>query len=505
MANMIPTRPTATEFNRAIVDVRRFGARGDGATNDTAAFAAAEAALPASGGTIFVPPGTYIVAYRIRKAGVRLIGAGPASVLKTQDDATILQTDCPVRVLSDDCEVAHLGIDGNKTGNATLDDFTDGRQADGIGIYADRCWVHHCRIYDKIGHGIIVWNESFDDGGNADAANAARSGCVITHNEVLGTSQRAAIDIASTEGTNGLTEKINHHCLIVHNYVTAMPIVGHTLWDSLIIGNVCAGISCHTGSRRCQIVGNRISNSTGVALIYSGENGQSIDGLIEGNYIYNSNGSSISLHTLSGCMIKGNYIFGNQTTAPGIQLQGTSNDIAIEGNYVRNAGSRGIYHSAQVATRLVIRGNTVVDNGSDPAIQVVQTAGCVIEDNNIKGGTGAAGIWQADASATDLIIKNNTIRGVTFGILCWAPGATVEGNDILTASEDGIRTRSAGARIIGNKMSGVAKIGINLDTSPADVFILRNDVTSTGANSANTSGSTVIRDNIWNGTFEREP
>lgn len=44
-----------------IVNVKDFGAIGDGVTDNTAAFQAAAAAVPASGGTLLVPPGVYIV------------------------------------------------------------------------------------------------------------------------------------------------------------------------------------------------------------------------------------------------------------------------------------------------------------------------------------------------------------------------------------------------------------------------------------------------------------
>ena len=41
------------------VDVRNFGAKGNGATNDTAAIQAAINSLPSTGGTVVIPPGTY--------------------------------------------------------------------------------------------------------------------------------------------------------------------------------------------------------------------------------------------------------------------------------------------------------------------------------------------------------------------------------------------------------------------------------------------------------------
>lgn len=43
------------------VSVMDFGAKGDGVTDDTAAFEAAFAALPAGGGTVFVPVGNYLI------------------------------------------------------------------------------------------------------------------------------------------------------------------------------------------------------------------------------------------------------------------------------------------------------------------------------------------------------------------------------------------------------------------------------------------------------------
>lgn len=43
------------------LNVKDFGALGDGATDDTAAFAAALTALPATGGLLMVPPGTYVL------------------------------------------------------------------------------------------------------------------------------------------------------------------------------------------------------------------------------------------------------------------------------------------------------------------------------------------------------------------------------------------------------------------------------------------------------------
>ncbi|CAK0769663.1 hypothetical protein CCP3SC1AL1_470023 [Gammaproteobacteria bacterium] len=56
------------------ISVKDFGAVGDGITDDTAAFNAAIAALPALGGTIFVPNADYRLNLTITKSGVTLQG-----------------------------------------------------------------------------------------------------------------------------------------------------------------------------------------------------------------------------------------------------------------------------------------------------------------------------------------------------------------------------------------------------------------------------------------------
>src|SRR5688572_28977480 len=52
---VVPKPPVST------IDIRSFGAKGDGQSDDTAAFDAAIRALPVTGGTILVPPGTYML------------------------------------------------------------------------------------------------------------------------------------------------------------------------------------------------------------------------------------------------------------------------------------------------------------------------------------------------------------------------------------------------------------------------------------------------------------
>lgn len=63
------------------VDVKVAGAVGDGVTDDSAAFAAADLVAAASGGKVFVPMGTYNVPTFALSSGVTLEGEGDVSVL----------------------------------------------------------------------------------------------------------------------------------------------------------------------------------------------------------------------------------------------------------------------------------------------------------------------------------------------------------------------------------------------------------------------------------------
>src|SRR5581483_5072878 len=51
----------AQTIGSTVLNVRNFGATGNGSTNDTVAIQAAINALPSSGGTIVVPAGTYMI------------------------------------------------------------------------------------------------------------------------------------------------------------------------------------------------------------------------------------------------------------------------------------------------------------------------------------------------------------------------------------------------------------------------------------------------------------
>jgi hypothetical protein len=87
---------SGTAASPSWLDVRAFGARGDGVTSDSAAIQAAiDAAQQAGGGTVFFPCGTYLLRssdprVKVTKSNIRLLGSGACSVLKLAGPASFV-------------------------------------------------------------------------------------------------------------------------------------------------------------------------------------------------------------------------------------------------------------------------------------------------------------------------------------------------------------------------------------------------------------------------------
>jgi hypothetical protein len=78
------TARTLGEHLATIVNVRDFGAIGDGVTDDSAAFQAAASAAQARSGAVYMPanPAPYVLGTSLTLDGIGLIGDGPGSVVK---------------------------------------------------------------------------------------------------------------------------------------------------------------------------------------------------------------------------------------------------------------------------------------------------------------------------------------------------------------------------------------------------------------------------------------
>jgi hypothetical protein len=109
-------------IEQRVYDVKRYGAIGDGATDDRAAIQAAiDAAQAASGGTIYFPPGNYRVTAQvlISKPTISLVGAGArASKITSASTADAIRIAITPWTVEQAGRIAGLSIVGNANANA---------------------------------------------------------------------------------------------------------------------------------------------------------------------------------------------------------------------------------------------------------------------------------------------------------------------------------------------------------------------------------------------------
>lgn len=463
------------------------GVDATGVTDCTDALNAALAAL-APGSVVFFPPGTYMAAIRVTVPNTTLTGTWAATI-KTPYGATSHVNDACVRILADNCVVESLSLDGNKAGNPLIDDFELGRQSDGVGIYANRATVRNCRIYDTIGHKIIVWNQEFSPTGTA---KGARAYFTIEGNHITGLGQRASIDIASTD----VTAPLNNNGVIRGNFVDGNMLIVHTAEDLLFEGNVVlsssgqeGGISVHTNSRRV-ICRNNIIGPGSLGLATS--NGCSeID--FSGNKIYNISGAAISLMNGTNIAANNNLIKTTSGPSAGVQLVTVVNGAVCD-NTIISAGGRSVYATTN-CENLKIDGNVSVAPGSFH-VEVSNTTYATIENNKGTGGT--QGIVVNTGINTGLVCSNNDIRGSSSsGIVITTPDAVITNNVVRNAGSHGIRVSGEMSRVVGNEIRDISGWGINLLAAVTGVVITDNRIAN--ASSGGITGlqaDTLVRRNV---------
>jgi parallel beta-helix repeat protein len=176
-----------------VANVKDFGATGDGVTDDRAAIQAAIDNLPAVGGVVFLPPGTYVInsgAVNITKSHVSLIGSGPSQTTiryNTNGHGIAVQGGFPapishiyvgrLRILStgpSDASLAGRGTiafdsaKGSVSDSVIEDVFIDGTPITGITLQGARNTVRGVWIRNTGEHGIYV-------GGNGDGQKILNS------------------------------------------------------------------------------------------------------------------------------------------------------------------------------------------------------------------------------------------------------------------------------------------------------------------------------------------
>ena len=290
-------------------NVKDFGAKGDGVTVDSGSIqAAVNAALAASGGTVYLPAGTYICSGVYLGSNIRFVGAGMGATVLKMDPAAVPGTNAWVlrvangsTIAASYVSVSDLTIDGNRTAfpnpAAKMYGYYLGTQ--NVGLVTDcsvnrvefrGCTAYACDVVNALRVAITdCW--SHDNGGTLGAYNSC-SGFEILADDVTVSNCRAVGNSNNgfMSGEGGVTHYRTRYIGCTAQANTNSGFYLHDgMTDSAIVGcasrdNGAAGITLATGSVR-----NIVSASTCTG---NANNGLRLD--------------SASYTTVNGCVFDGN-------------------------------------------------------------------------------------------------------------------------------------------------------------------------------------------------------
>lgn len=302
------------------VDVMDYGARGDAATDDSAAI---NRALAVAGNRMtFFPPGTYVLDATLTPlSGAHLCGVPGASILKAKAGAAVNGITVAAK---SDVVIERLELDGNKAnvlGNAygiLLTSPTD-------------VTVRHCNLHDWYDIGLF--------------ALGTVTNLRIEHNDVL---------------ANGAVAAANGHGIFVKQAVTNLAIC-----DNFVTGSVKSGIFVSSDGtdnvNQVLISNNRVIDNTQIGIYVAGDPAHIANSpIITGNYS-KGNRDNILVSDAKHVNITGNaavYSAGD-ADGDGIVVESCANGVIADNTVCYN---RAMGTNLQNSDRFTVTGNLCMDN-----------------------------------------------------------------------------------------------------------------------------------------------
>lgn len=360
------TKTTFSMIDGAAVNVRDFGATGNGSADDANAIIAALDKLGANGGILYFPSGTYMVGKAIPlRAGVHYLGeSSKASVLKATAGSwdNIFGYGYPTTAqmsVQNNFIIENLTIDGNKAARTenqlALLGTVSGTFTDGETITSSGGGTAVVAAHDVAGTFVTLEPSSI-------------SGTFAVSNTVTGASSGATMTIASKQADDAY--QINIRCQSASKFRITNCQINNSFFTALSLYNNCVEGTVDNN----QFYDN---NKSGTVLsspytIYIESYGRNLT--VFNNIIDNSFGSGIVVRggTLSSIQILDNSI--SNTGNYGIEVQsavqgggGVASDIQIIGNrlYAAPNGAADQITVIGAASPAVLKGLAIVGNTCD--------------------------------------------------------------------------------------------------------------------------------------------
>jgi hypothetical protein len=508
------TKATYFMIDGAVVNVRDYGATGDGATDDTVAIRAA--AQAAAGKSLYFPSGTYLVTFT---PGQRIIpifsnteyfGDGPASIIKIKDGSNSgsLTQDLTVMFYCanvDNVSIHDLTLDGNQT------NYTHPPETPAL-IYviegSSNININNNNLLSPGGDGIIV--------GSAGAGTLGGEKVVITNNVVsdpgrscyVVTSGRDIV-ISDNLGYNAFNSYIDIETDLIAEFVVNVTVTGNVFRTTS--GLAATGFACTGPGTHANIIcnGNVFSSVLQGASLGSATNNGIVftNNIISGAY---STGTKYMIEVIGGLkagVISNNLIsITSPTTSGGIWMRGPYG-VVIENNTIDFAGFGAAilvddpYGLAPATVKVC--NNTIRGSDAGDGISVGGNIDSLISGNFVDmndAGTNAI-VVGGGAVATNTVITNNTAKSSALtgaGLYVIDMPKAIVSNNHVNGFDFGIYVLNEGyQRVLGNHVeaSNIGIYSFNADfVTVSDNFVTlceTNGVEFTNGEYAIIKGNTV--------------
>ncbi|SMG43133.1 phage tail fiber domain-containing protein [Paraburkholderia susongensis] len=458
------------------VSLKQFGAKGDGVSDDTAAIISAIA----TGLTIFLPNGIYVMANTVFATGMTLEGEDKFKTAikwaaNSPESNLFGFNNANVRVA-----ISNLTIDSNQQNQTDSTGYygaIGGSFANGARLHLSGVVFRNGRISDIYLSGPVGANEFasvaiqnclFTDGLVGNATRAAQA---------LGLSEGLAIDFSNNQMIQTVAPtSYGRGGLIVQRVPgsTSLAFATVSVKDNYFLNfgisssNVLGCVYIYSGAEQVIISGNEAKNSYGAAYCAKADSGNVI---ISNNSVVNHYDANVAA-----------IVFFNQavtyTSSIGLNL-------VIEGNVVKNAQTSAIFvDGARVG--LSNFGNVVIANnvtyGGAYGIRYRNVSGIRVSGNFLNAPT-ASSIF-AESQIGDCTIVGNTVANGSVGI-------DINGT-----------TDSARMEISRNFASALTGPAIRIRTSVESFLIEGNDIV--GCSSAFVTTGATQMSSIRNNTVRGE-
>lgn len=464
-----------------LVSVKDFGATGDGITDDTTYIQSAITAAQNSIGTLFFPPGTYLVSSLTVSGSLVLTGSGTASVIKQKDSSA--GSMFSVTGTGNNVVFQELTFDGNQAGQTTasynynsiiFSTATGGTYSDAFTLLVQDCefrnptyaavrvkgdntattreiaWIVNCRFLNgRTGIEAVSGDYTPRDIDLNDAVKAFVVNNVFTSDAAPVSFGRAAIVVAQTQTANiRFTEAyivgndIEYRGVAVTQSIGAIDLY---IWatysvvrDNTLKNITAAGIKWKADASYVSVINNKLNTllasppvgASALPAISGNQAGYGAIGhlvIVEGNQIAEWSGATGGVivvegyYSVSGAYSDGLTIRNNQLyNCSGYQIQAaTTKNVTIEGNQIYpNLGTNGIMVS-NANTGIARITNNYIGACSNYSISTNSSNNAAFEAivENNVIVDCSSAYYAVDIAARRIVFSNNYIFNCYFGAL----------------------------------------------------------------------------------------